>query len=363
MGGTMLEVQCPGKNRRTGSTLAGPGTYVFPAMDTVIDIQVPNIEPCWKGPRARPLVAGELTSTPYQRSQFRTATDVAVYSALIDALNLRDSAAVVSETKHWCAGSYGCPTLHVAHLERAGILDSTTLRKFKAVAADSVPLNPAAMTAIGVPLFSNGERMYLTQESKRILFDSEEEKEFWAGLRATHKGATRIVSLTRPGYNVNNDRAIVSYEVQSAEDEVSETVLLEKKQGGWGILKRHLDDEPISAELVGGKCLPTSPGARPTDEELADIAGEFDFTLIASATDNSVSSRRVSVKKGDVRFDVHSRAGEISFGSSLLIRAVSKDHLFGQWIEHYGGHGIPIGRDGKPIPFPAGYFCATKIEH
>jgi hypothetical protein len=104
------------------------------------------------------------------------------------------------------------------------------------------------------------------------------------------------------------------------------------------------------------------PGDRPTDQQLANIAGEFDFTLISSATDNGVSRRRVSVKKGDVRFDIHSRAGEIGFGSSLLIRAVSNDHLFGQWIEHYGGHVIPIGRDGRPRPFPAGHFCATRIE-
>ena len=362
MGGTMLEVQCPGKSRRNGRTLGAPGTYVFPAMDTVIDIRVPNIEPCWTGRRARPLIGGELTSTAYRPSPFPTATDVAVYSALVAGLNLRDSAAIVSETRHWCGGSYGCPTFHVAHLERAGILDSSTLGNFKAVAADSVPLNPAAMAAIGVPLLSNGERIYLTQESKRVLFDSEEHREFWAGLRATHKGAARIVSLTRPGYNVNTDRAIVSYKVESAEDETAEVVLLEKQQARWRILRRHLEDEPISAELVGGKCLPTLPGDRPTDEQLANIAGEFDFTLISSATDNGVSRRRVSVKKGDVRFDIHSRAGEIRFGSSLLIRAVSSDHLFGQWIEHYGGHVIPIGRDGRPRPFPAGHFCATRIE-
>src|SRR4029078_13145653 len=95
------------------------GEYVCPAVDTKINIAVPDIEPCWRGPRARTLVAGELSSAAYQNSPFPAASDLAVYSALISGLDLRDSTVIEPETWRWCAGFFGCPTLNVAHLERA----------------------------------------------------------------------------------------------------------------------------------------------------------------------------------------------------------------------------------------------------
>ena len=364
MGATMLEVQCPGKGRRNGATLSAPGTYVFPAMDTTIDIQVHNIEPCWQSRRVLAFNSGELASSDYRESPYPSPADLAVYASVVRELQIGDSAVVTAETRPWCRIFHQCPTVQVAHLERIGLLDSSTFRNFEAVASDSVRLRPIAMDAIGMRLLSVGERTYLMQESRRgaSFSDAEEERNFWTGLRTNYKGANRILSFTRPGYSDAKDQAIVSYHIQLPEDEIGETILLKKTGEQWRVLRRHLEAETISAELVEGECAPKAPAARPSDEELANISGLFDFTLIASATDNRVTTRRVSIKAGSVRFDKLSGAGEIEFSGSLLIRGVSKDHLFGEWSEHFGGHGIPIGRDGKAIPYPAGYFCAKKIE-
>ena len=363
MGGTMLEVQCPGMNRRDGATLAAPGTYVFPAMDTTIDIRVPDIEPCWASRRVRSLISGELASTDYRESPYPSPTDAAVYEAVVRDLQVGDSAVVSSETRPWCRIFHQCPIVHVAHLERLGLLQPSTFENFKSVASDSVRLNPVVMEDIGIPLLSVGERVYLMQEAKRGAFfnDAVEHRGFWTGIRTSHRGARRILSFTRPGYSATKDQAIVSYHLQMPEDEVDETILLNKKDEEWRIVRRRLESGAISGELVNGKCVPAMPGERPTPEQLANIEGVFDFSLISSATDNRVTTRRVSVKKGDVRFDTHSQAGEIGFSSSLLIRGVFQEHLFGEWSEQHGNM-IPIGRDGKAIPEPAGYFCATRIE-
>jgi len=245
-----------------------------------------------------------------------------------------------------------------------GVLDSSTFGNFKAVASDSVRLNPVAMDVMGIPLLSVGERMYLMQEAKRgaMFADAIDERGFWTGLRTNHPGATRILSFTRAGYNIAKDQAIVSYHIQLPEDELDETLLLAKQNEKWAILRRHLENETISGELLNGECLPATPRGLPTDEQLASIDGDFEFTLIASATDNRVTRRRVSVKKGDVRFDKFSQGGEIRFSSSLVIREATQDHLFGEWSDHGYGNGIAVGRDGKAIPQPAGYFCATRVE-
>jgi hypothetical protein len=48
LGGTMLEVQCPGRAHVDGRTLDAPSLYVHPAIDTVINLRAPDIAPCRK---------------------------------------------------------------------------------------------------------------------------------------------------------------------------------------------------------------------------------------------------------------------------------------------------------------------------
>jgi hypothetical protein len=48
------------------------------------------------------------------------------------------------------------------------------------------------------------------------------------------------------------------------------------------------------------------------------------------------------------------------FGFMMTIDRLDGERFFGSW-EHYS-FGIPIGRDGKAKPEPAGHFCAVRRE-
>ncbi|HEX6573568.1 MAG TPA: hypothetical protein VF042_01240 [Gemmatimonadaceae bacterium] len=364
LGSTMLELQCPGSTRRSGRTLDAPAAYVAPMLDVVIDMKAPNIEPCWESQRIKPFASGELTSPLYLASPYPSSADIAVYSAVVNELHLGDSAAVSTETRSWCRLFHQCPALQLAHLERLGILDSTTFPIFQGVASDSVRLNPSTLRSLGIPLLSVGERTYLTQEARRASYfsDAEEGRDFWTGLRTNHPGVSRILSFTRVGYDIAADQAMVSYHIETPVRQLDETLLLRKADNHWTVLRRHLEAERISAEIVNGRCVPSAPGARPSDAEFAGISGDFDFRMVSSATDNRVTTRRISISNGDVRFDVHSKAGEIRFSGTLLIRDVSTDYLFGEWSDSgFYGDGIPVDKNGNAIPPQAGYFCAKRI--
>jgi hypothetical protein len=45
-------------------------------------------------------------------------------------------------------------------------------------------------------------------------------------------------------------------------------------------------------------------------------------------------------------------------GYMITIDRVDGENFAGSW-EHYS-FGIPIGKNGKPIPEPSGHFCAVK---
>ena len=364
LGGTMLEVQCPGPKHRIGATLDAPGTYVFPAMDTVIDMGPPNIEPCWASRRVHPIESGELASRAYLESSYPSEPEAAVYAAVIDETRPRhgdEPLLIGSDTRSWCGRYRDCPTIHVAHLVRANILDSAIVRDFKAVANDSVPLRPSAFERVSASMFSNGEATYLKQEANRPIAFSEADEGpgFWAGLAQIHPNAKTILSFTRAGFNESGDQALVGLGIRSAADESLEVMALKKTAGKWHVARRHLEDEPITGALVDGKCVPDLPKAPPTLSELASIVGDYDFTLVSSAIDNKARSWRKRFVR-DTTGSERQLGGRLDgFGFSFKIRGVSEGQFFGQWSQ-YSSHFIPIDRDGRAIPQPAGHFCAVR---
>ena len=401
IGGAMLELQCPGPAHRLGATLDAPGLYVAPGIDTVINLRAPNLEPCWTRRPTRPLISaarfssGELTSKLFTESPFPSPREAEVYSALIHEFRLTDSTVVSANTKAWCGKYFECPRINVAHLERSGTIDPSTLRNFRKTAADTVRLNTGVIEAIGTPVLSMAEREYLENESQLAGSLNWPGNNFWSGLKAQHPGRTTILSLTLPGMSDSRHEAIVGYQVQRAGAQTAGTALLAKDSSGWHVLRSRLEDERISGAIAGSQCVPVAPGPLPTNEQLESIRGDFDFTLISSAVDNRVIRWRMRfladtskhamkrpvfqvlspetggrlrsvepgtyVLGGEQHFQNESRTGQLDgFGMLFVIRGVTDNELFGEW-EHYS-FGIPIGSDGKAKPEPSGHFCAKLIS-
>ncbi len=273
------------------------------------------------------------------------------------------------------------------------------MQNFRRVSSDSVPLNPSIMETTGAALLSSGERDYLTQESARanIFGWKDAARDFWSLLMESHPGVKRIISFTRPGFDSLQDQAIVGFRVLTSEDEETETVLLKKTGDSWNVVRRHLENEPISADLTDGSCVPVEPNGEPSREEIASTIGVYDFTLVSSATSGGSTSKRIYFVSGDgkssrssffmpiivpltggrfrliagptyvnskeIRFDSANRSGNFNASSmSFRIRRVSNGLLFGEWEQYWYGHGIPVDKYGKAIPQPAGHFCAIRRD-
>jgi hypothetical protein len=394
IGGMMLEVQCPGARHRIGATLDAPGLYVLPMLDTIIDVGPPNLEPCWWPRYPHRISSGELEARLRTALAHPSDAERQIYSAVSRDTKLDSTHFLVdAETHPWCNWEYGCPKLSIAHLVTKHQVDSTTVTSFRHVAQDTVPLSPAGMGMAGMRLFSRGERSYVWNEAARISeFGGDTARAItpWSVLRDLY-GSNAIVEFTRVGLNDTGDEAIVAFRLKVDEDVESETVLVRRSEGAWKVVRRHLESERSSADLVGGRCVPVPQAGKPTAQEMQTIKGDYDFDLVSSATDSHVvkwsmrflrdsSSRTVfeildPKSRGrlkDLEPGTHISGGPVGFsnaaglmqfdgfGHSLVIDRVEGDQLFGSW-ESYS-FGIPVGRDGKPIPEPAGHFCAVKRQ-
>ena len=246
------------------------------------------------------------------------------------------------------------------------------------------------MGEIGMQLYSNGERAYVQFEADRMAqFSADTTGQFtsWAILRNLYR-AHAIVSFTRVGFNDAGDEAIVGFRHSTDDDWYSETILVRRINTRWQVARRHLEREHPAGDFVDGKCVPVFRTEKPSAEEAQGILGVFDFGLVSSATDDHIipwrmrflrdsSARAVfevlDPQSGDRRKNIeagtHINSGRFEFmnaaglfqldgsGFRLTIDRIRGDSLFGHW-EHYS-FGIPF-RNGKPIPEPAGHFCAVR---
>ena len=394
IGGMMLEVQCPGPAHRLGATLDAPGLYVFPMLDTVIDVGPPRMDPCWWPRRAHRISSGEVDARWQLTLEHPSEPERRIYHAIIRELKLDSTTFLVeSETGPWCDWHYDCPKLSIAHLIRDGEVDASTLRNFRRVAQDSVPLSPIAMRDIGIRLFTNGEREYVKREAGQMAEFSPDTAGHitpWSLLFELY-GAKTLVSFTAVAFNDARDEAIVAVRVKAAEDRDGETLLMKRIDNAWRVSRRHLESEHPDGRFLAGQCLPAVAEANPSPGDMTSILGEYHFTLVSSAVDDRVipwrmrflrdssnrtvfevldpvsRERRKSLEPG-----THIGGGGTGFmnaagvfqldgsGIGLTIDRISGGELFGHW-EHYS-FGIPIGRDGKPIPEPAGHFCAVRQD-
>jgi hypothetical protein len=392
IGGMMLEVQCPGVGHRLGATLDAPSMYVFPMLDTIVDVGPPNLEPCWRARRAHRISSGELEARSKIQLEHPSIDEKEIYSAIVRELHIDSTGFLVeAETGPWCDWRYDCPMLSIAHLIRNGEVDLSTLKSFRKVAQDSLPLNPDAMRDIAVRLLTHGERSYVDYEAGQMAqFSADTAGRItpWSVVFDLYETST-LVSVTRIGFNDARDEAIVAIRPDIAEDWESETILMKRIDNEWRVSRRHLDAEHPSGITIGGSCVAATPEGKLFADEIDSILGDYDFRLVSSATDDRVTSWRMRFLRDSSKRNVFevldpvsgerrrslepgtnidasgtgfmNAAGILQFdgdGFTITIDKISGGNLFGHW-EHYS-FGIPTGPDRKPIPEPAGHFCATR---
>jgi len=421
IGATMFELQCPGPVHKHGATLDAPGFYVFPEVDTIIDMAAPNIMPCWLPRRVHRIVSGRLESAAHNGYLYPAPAEQGVYDAVLKELypNTGGALPILNASTHErCRKREECERLEVSHLIRAGIIDSATFVDFQLKSQEMVPLDRAFAARRGLSLLVSEERAYLSEEGgwKEYMDTAAASKPsgFWRALQEAYPETSAIVSMSRPGFDPRGLQAMVQVGYETDRSGVSTETLLVRNDGGqWKVDRRHLEKEIVSGEIVAGKCLPAFPGAVPAYGSLGAIRGDYSFTLVSNVGDGKVIDwqarfipdtivRKAGNIKGlspaqqaeyllriksplpvfeviDPRTGVRdlgaepgtyfesadryfmnaSRTGQFDgFGYTFDIRRVEGDALFGQWT-HYS-FGIAIDVKGQAIPEPAGHFCAVR---
>jgi len=150
---------------------------------------------------------------------------------------------------------------------------------------------------------------------------------------------------------------------------------------------------------------PPASAAPPTEQQIASLVGRFSLTQVItsfpaseqpsperttvelhrpdSVTRAATARRLIGRPKnlqlvGTLGDKGHSLAGAVKVDAGTLfigcrdcndaspdhlkISAISDRGFWGTWVDYQTGIGRVFGKDGKPLPDPAGYFCALRIE-
>lgn len=423
IGGTMLELQCPGSAHKRGATLDAPSFYMFPAQDTVINMTAPNLEPCWLPRRIHRIERGELEGDP-RAALSDSSDDASVFAAVITALYPRDErgqsqALVTQRTYQRCKRLAECPSVKFAALIRRGNVDSTTVRDFRTRTREIRALTRTASDAAGISLLTSGERQYLVEEGNWIGYMQASQAGpdgFWQALTTIYPATKAIVSFAAPGYERSHREALVDVTIETPDGRKANEMISVRKSGGrWAIERRHLESAIVSGQIVAGRCEPVTPDSIPTASDLSRISGEYRFSFISDTGDGQLidwaarfstdltelphfdlnkltpgqrqkfieqlehrfpwfevidtrtGERRTSAEAGTYMESAdrsfRSKSGLMQFdgdGYLIDIRAVAKDALFGTW--HAFSFGVRVGADGYVVPEPSGHFCASRIS-
>lgn len=244
VGGMLMLVRCPVR-KVPRQDLMGANVLVRPQLDTIVDILIDNIAPCWERP-IHPLESGELASSDYQRSAAPSTEEVKIYSAVLDDTSIvhTDREKIFVDALTWAECEEECSYASLRHLVPGKSEDSTAVSHFRGRLAERSRLNPARMSALHVRLLPWAERVYLTEEGSRLRGPANDPPRpgFWLALKAAHPDIDAVLSFTHVGFDSDGTHALVGLRIQTSEDALmDETVLLEEAANTWRVSKRHLE--------------------------------------------------------------------------------------------------------------------------
>jgi hypothetical protein len=290
IGGTMLEVQCPGANSEPGKTLDAPGLYVRPAMDTVIDSTVPNIAPCWERIRLHPLSSGWVESKEAMNASTPGKDERDVYVEAIRAVRkLTRSPAIGSVFSHTtprCRNSERCGSVHLARLERDGSVDPILGRDFIAKTENKVALKPDFARSLGLHVTTGAEVAYYADQavrrSERYPDPRMDSALLFSALGKLNVKWKGVLSLSGIGFDAALTHALVELRVDTAVGSwgPSTMVLLKKTAGRWGVVINDVGKDATTGEWNGNQCVPVTALRSPTARDIAGLVGTYRVTFM-----------------------------------------------------------------------------------
>jgi hypothetical protein len=292
MGGVTITVPCQGQPMLAGAATEYSSRPLqvaqFPSyggIDSSANIPV-DLRRCLLHRRAQPLI-GAKPAPQALASGYPDVTDAAVYRAVFDELYPdRRRPVLVFPYVHrlW---DYDFNS-ELFRLTKQGVVDPTMSQRLGMLPKDSAWLRPSVRYGRRVIVLGRAERDFLEEQAAEFGETGEKrDLSLTAMAREAYPGAGSILSLSRIAYNQKLDQAIVQVAAGSLEPwNAGETMILYRQGSTWRVVRRHVDKEATSGNMVAGRCEPVDATKTvPTLNQLERFVGDAEITIIPTAPD------------------------------------------------------------------------------
>ena len=281
-GWTILKVSCPWQLNRQPLLVAQIQSR--PGLDSTIDVGV-DFRQCLRQKRAHPLVAGAI-SPQALTSTYPSPEVAAVYRGVFDALYAPGSGfrgPILLQPFTFRACDW-CVDHEMPRLIKQGIVDSSTSKNFLKLPADSVWLRPQFEYRRKVLILSLAEQEFLVDQAESVGGYDKKDVSLVGLAKDAYPGADAIWFLSRVAFNDARTEALVQAGGSSQYWLQGETMLLRKSTGAWRVVRRHLEREETSGEMVSNRCEPTdAPAGRPSLAQLERFVGDAYVTSVGTS--------------------------------------------------------------------------------
>jgi len=291
-GGVVLTVPCQRQPMLTGPAnkyskrqLLVAEFPFHPGLDSTVNIPV-DLRRCLVGRRAEPLV-GAKPSPKALASGYPDATDAAVYRGVLDELypDTRKLVLLFPYAHFLFDSDFNS---ELARLEREAVIDSTVAPRLRMLPEDSAWLRPDVAWGHRVHVLAPSEQAFLEEQASEFAEMGEKRDLSLTGMaKEAYPGADKILSLSRIAYNQSLTQAVVQVGAGSPEPwHAGETMILHKIGARWRVVRRHVEKEETSGEMIAGRCEPVAaaPGV-PSVSQLERFVGEAEITLVPGSTE------------------------------------------------------------------------------
>ena len=290
MGGVALTVPCHGQpmlagaaNRYSSRPLLVAEFPSYGGIDSTANVQV-DLRRCLLHRRAQPL-AGAKPAPQALASGYPDATDAAVYRGVFDELYPDRRRPVLLFPYVHRLWDYDFNS-ELVRLEKQGIIDLTVAPRLGMLPKDSAWLRPNVVYGHPVVILGARERNFLEEQASEFGETGEQRDLSLVEMaKEAYPGADNILSLSRIAYNQKLNQAIVQVAAGSLEPwKAGETMILYRQGTSWRAVRRHVEREATSGEMVAGRCEPVdAKDTVPSLSQLERFVGDAEITVIPTS--------------------------------------------------------------------------------
>ena len=290
MGGVALTVPCQGQPMLAGAADKYSSRPIqvalFPSyagLDSTANVQV-DLRRCLLHRRAQPL-AGAKPAPQALASGYPDVTDAAVYRGVFDELYPdRRRPVLVFPYVHqlW---DYDFNS-ELFRLTKQGVVDPTMSQRLGMLPKDSAWLRPNVQYGRRVIVLGRAERDFLEEQASEFGETGEKRDLSLIGMaKEAYPGAENILSLSRISYNQKLTQAIVQVAAGSLEPwNAGETMILYRQRNSWRVVRRHLEKEETSGDMINGRCEPVDARKEILRlDQIMRFVGDADITIVPTS--------------------------------------------------------------------------------